>query len=146
MLSKIWDDNTYLFPNFNAATGNRVLISSQTLWWIWLLPYWDQCWIMLVKGAPEGHWFMKTLFVTPNDPYTRQWTRPSLVQIMACRLIDAKPLSWSMRALTNNFMDIWSKIPQFTFKKIYRNVVCTMEFILVRPLCVKVCAFVPTFF
>ena len=29
----------------------------------------------------------------PRDAYMRQWTRPSLVQIMACRLFGANPLS-----------------------------------------------------
>ena len=28
--------------------------------------------------------------------YSRQWTTPSLVQIMDCRLVDAKPLSEPM--------------------------------------------------
>ena len=32
----------------------------------------------------------------PCHAYTRQWTRPSLVQIMACRLFGAKPLSEPM--------------------------------------------------
>ena len=31
-----------------------------------------------------------------GDAYTRQKTRPSLVQIMACRLFGAKPLSEPM--------------------------------------------------
>ena len=29
----------------------------------------------------------------PSDAYMRQWTRPSLIQMMACRLISAKPVS-----------------------------------------------------
>ena len=29
----------------------------------------------------------------PSNAYTRQWTRPSSVQIMACRLLCAKPFS-----------------------------------------------------
>ena len=32
----------------------------------------------------------------PNDAYIRQWTKPSLVQTMACHLFDTKPLSEPM--------------------------------------------------
>ena len=32
----------------------------------------------------------------PGDAYMRQWNMPSLVQIMACRLLSAKPLSEPM--------------------------------------------------
>ena len=33
----------------------------------------------------------------PNAAYMRQWMGPALVQIMACRLVGAKPLSKAMR-------------------------------------------------
>ena len=32
----------------------------------------------------------------PSDPYLRQWSRPSLVYLMACRLFGTKPLSEPM--------------------------------------------------
>ena len=41
-----------------------------------------------------GTWRINSL--RPSDAYMRQWTRTSLVQIMACRLVHAKPLSESL--------------------------------------------------
>ena len=59
----------------------------------------------------------------PRDAYTRQWSKPLLVQIMACRLFDAKPLSELMLAFYQiyfwtNFNEIRIKIRRFSFKKI----------------------------
>ena len=44
----------------------------------------------------------------PNDGYIRQWSRPSLVQIMDCRLFGANPLSEPMLAFHQ--LDHWEQI------------------------------------
>ena len=41
---------------------------------------------------PE-YWQSMVNSLRPSDEYMRRQSRPSLVQIMACRLIDTKPLS-----------------------------------------------------
>ena len=41
----------------------------------------------------QSHWVNSS---PPSDPYMRQWIGSALVQIMACRLISAKPLSEPM--------------------------------------------------
>ena len=51
-----------------------------------------------------------------SDAYMHQWTRPSLVQIMACRLVSTKPLSEPILLISNlgtNFSQILSKILYF---------------------------------
>ena len=47
----------------------------------------------IVCGEARGRFFNS---LRPSDAYMRQLTRPSLVQIMACRLVGAKPLSEPM--------------------------------------------------
>ena len=46
-------------------------------------------------------------FNSLTDAYMRQWTNPSLVQIMACRLVGAKPLSEPM--LINCQLGYWKQ-------------------------------------
>ena len=80
--------------------------------------------------------------LNPRDAYMRQWTRPSLVQIMACRLFGAKTLSKPM--LTYCHLDHWEYISMkfqsvfkdFHWKNALQNVVCKMV-VLSRPQCVR---------
>ena len=60
----------------------------------------------------------------PSDAYMRRWTGSSLVQIMACRLFGAKPLSEPMLEYCNwdlgpNFSEILIGIQPFSFKKLH---------------------------
>ena len=56
----------------------------------------------------------------PSDSYMRHLPRPSLVQIMACRLIGAKPLSetmlYAIGPLVTKFSQIVFKTQTFSFK------------------------------
>ena len=58
----------------------------------------------------------------PSYAYMCQWGKPSLVQIMACGLVGAKPLSEPVagslliRNLGTNFIEILSKIHTFLFR------------------------------
>ena len=47
----------------------------------------------IVCGEARDRFFNS---LRPSDAYMSQLTRPSLVQIMACRLVGAKPLSEPM--------------------------------------------------
>ena len=55
----------------------------------------------------------------PGHAYMRQWNMPSLVQIMACRLLSAKPLSEPMMVYRKlepqeqNSVKIWSEFKHF---------------------------------
>ena len=69
----------------------------------------------------------------------RQWIGSALIQIMACRLFGAKPLSkpnagtLSIGPLRISFSEILIKIQNFSFSKNpSENVVCTMAAILSR--------------
>ena len=55
----------------------------------------------------------------PSNAYMRQWTRSSLVQKMACRLVDAKPLSEPMLAdcQLETSVNLWSKLRHFRSRK-----------------------------
>ena len=70
---------------------------------------------MLVKGA-TGHWLKTVNSLKPSDAYMRKQTRPALLQIMACRLNGAKPLSEAMLILLvigtlgTNFIEILIEI------------------------------------
>ena len=63
-------------------------------------------------------------WLIPSDVYMRWQNRPSLVQIMACCLFGAEPLSEPMVAfcqvgpLGTNFSEILIRIQAFSFKKI----------------------------
>ena len=66
----------------------------------------------------------------PSAAYMRQWTRSAVIQIMACRLFDAKPLSKPMLGYCQ--LDPWNKL-QWNFNQntnifiqenAYENVVC----------------------
>ena len=79
----------------------------------------------------------------PRDTYMGQWTRPPLFQIMACRLVGAKPLSVPMLkfvnwTLGNKFKwninrNLYISIQENTFE----NVAWKMAAILSRPQCVN---------
>ena len=65
--------------------------------------------------------------VRPSDAYMRLQHRPSLVQIMACRLFGAKPLSEPMLAYCqlhprNKPQWHFIKITQFSFKKMHLKI------------------------
>ena len=80
----------------------------------------------------------------PSDTYMRLYITPSLVQIMVCRLIGAKPLFESM------LMVIWAPVEkknsQWNLHQITKNVIeenafedviCKMADILYQPQCIK---------
>ena len=71
-----------------------------------------------------------------SDVSMRHQPRPSLVQMMACHLFGAKPLSNPMVAYFHSFSEIWIKI-RCSLKKMNLNVVCKMASILSRRQCAK---------
>ena len=79
----------------------------------------------------------------PSDAYMRSWTGSSLVQIMACRLNGAKPLSaqcWNIVNWTLGNKLQWNfnrKSNIFIEENTFENVVCEMASILSRPQCVN---------
>ena len=58
----------------------------------------------------EIHIFLQHNFNSspPSAAYMRQWTRPSLVQVMACRLFGVKPLPEPILAYCQ--LDCWQQI------------------------------------
>ena len=69
--------------------------------------------------SPRGLWVNSS---PPSAAYMRQWTGSTLFQIMACRLVGAKPLSEPMLAiglLGTNSSEIWIGILPFSFRKIH---------------------------
>ena len=52
--------------------------------------------LKVIKPAFSPNIYTLLNSLRPSDAYTRHWTGPSLVQIMACRLFGAKPLSEPM--------------------------------------------------
>ena len=76
----------------------------------------------------------------PSAAYTRQWIGSALVQIMACRLFGAKPLSEPM--LGNCQLDPWEQNPvkiqsKFLQENALENAVCKTAAILSRGKWVK---------
>ena len=69
-----------------------------------------------------------------TDAYMRQQTRPSLVQIMACRLVGAKPLPKPMLA----YFQLKLKEQTSVQNNAFENVVCKIAVVLSRPQCVDV--------
>ena len=69
------------------------------------------------------HGFSNVNSLMPSDAYMRQWNRPSLVQIMACSLLGAKPLSeptlvlLSIGTYGTNFSEILIEIQTLSFWK-----------------------------
>ena len=59
----------------------------------------------------------------PGGTCVRWWTWPSLVQVRTCCLFSDKPFSEPILAysIAIKFSDVWSKIQQFNFKKMYFN-------------------------
>ena len=58
-------------------------------WWLKVIH--SMCW-----REKQKHIIMSINSLRPSDAYIRQWNKPSLVQLMACRLYGAKPLSEAM--------------------------------------------------
>ena len=86
---------------------------------------WKKC---ICKCVPIECHFVQALCVNslrPSDAYMRRWTVPSLFQIMACRLVGAKPLSkpmlkiLSIGPLGTNFNELSIGIQIFYFKKMH---------------------------
>ena len=68
----------------------------------------------------------------------RNQPKPSLVQIMACRLFGAKPLSEQCCIIENKLQsNCVRKSNSFMQEIVFENVVCKMAAILSRPQCVK---------
>ena len=83
-----------------------------------------------------------------SDAYMHQWTGPSLVQTMICRLVGTKPLSqnqcwifvnwalvnWTLGPLRTNSVKIGTKPTAIVSEEDYvEKVVCKIAFILYRP-------------
>ena len=96
----VWDEITYLFPNFSSATIEI---------WEWIRnfilhftghvisrPCWGYNWSMSVNWAPVGR--QELIYITQSVQWLLAVQGPltSSVQIMACRLYGAKPLSEPM--------------------------------------------------
>ena len=77
-------------------------------------------------------WDYKSIYVINSSPheaaYMRQWTEPSLVQVMSCRLSGAKPwynqcwliVNWNKKEqIGTNFIETWIRILSFSFKKMH---------------------------
>ena len=85
--------------------------------------YLNQCWRVTGQFNPQ-EW--NQLNSSLPAAYIRQWTGSALVQIMACRLFGAKPLSkpintvlLSIGPLGTNFSEILIKIQNVSFTKIH---------------------------
>ena len=80
----------------------------------------------------------------PSDAFMHQYTKPSLIQIMACRLMGAKPLSDQMLVYCSlghwewTSVNLESKFKLFIEGNAFENVVCKMSSAkcLPRPQCV----------
>ena len=84
--------------------------------------------------TPDGLWCFNSS--PPSAIYMRRWTGSTLVQIMACRLVGAEPLSepmleycyWTLR---NNLQENCSRNSYiFIQENAFENVVCKMADIL----------------
>ena len=79
----------------------------------------------------------------PRDSYMRKKTGPSLVQIMACRLFGAKPLSEPMlnycqlETCKHISMTFWSNTTVCIEENAFESVICKMASILTLPQCFK---------
>ena len=100
--STVTEGNYLILRMFTSPFCHVVII------WIW-----TNCTQILVNS------------LRPSDAYMCQWTRPSLIQIMACRLTGAKPLSEPMMGYClldpwgrTNFSEILIGIQTFSLKKI----------------------------
>ena len=71
-----------------------------------------------LSGPPLNDGMMAINSSPPSAAYMRQWTGSALVQIMACRLIGAKPLSEPM--LTYCQLDLWEQT-SVKFKSKYKT-------------------------
>ena len=84
--------------------------------------HWRHCNVFSLLPHLVGIVFISSL--RPSDAYMRQFNMPTLVEIMACRLFGAKPLSEPMLPYCqldpkeHIFNEILTKIPKFSFKKI----------------------------
>ena len=87
----------------------------------------------------------------PRDTYMRRPTRPPLVQMMACRLFRAKPLSKRMLGYCkldhceHISMKFWLKYMQTVFiaENAFENIGCEMVAILSPPQCVNKALHIP---
>ena len=73
----------------------------------------------------------RNIYSTPSSAaYRRQWIGEALVQIMACRLFGAKPLSESIlgycRPLGTNINEILMNIPNFSVTKMHLRMSCAI--------------------
>ena len=76
----------------------------------------------ITSRSPREKWVDSSLL---SAAYMRQWTRSSLVQVMACRLLGAKPLPKPMLTychLWTNFNEIRIKIQNFSFTKMHLKI------------------------
>ena len=117
----------YVLLSERGVDGNKC---KETRLKIWRRSIYHACWLAALWSAQRGRQLLfKILFCRlgywrecptgsfpPNAAYMRQWTGSALVQIMACRLFGAKPLSnpvllLSIGSLGTNFMETGNKWP-----------------------------------
>ena len=130
---------TYLFKSARSCVTN-----CDSLWFRTLPKHRNQikhiCFIKLGRHLPQPQ---SVNSLRPRGAYMRQETRSSLLQIMACRLFGAKPLSEPILEifiglLEANFSEILIVIHIFSFMKMrLKKIVWITAAILSRPQCVK---------
>ena len=95
---------------------------SGMLWIVYMVGTW-QSWSY--EQPPHLYGTPSLNSLRPGDTYMCQWTRPSLLQIMACHLISAKPLSETMLGILSNgplgtnISETPIKIWRFSFTKMH---------------------------
>ena len=100
-------------------------------------------WIEIGQDLPSSHcrqiiWLHSYSRAPPSAAYMRQWTESALVQIMACRLLGAKPLfkpSWFLVnwTLRNKLQWIFNRNTKlFIQENASENIACEMAAILSR--------------
>ena len=80
--SHLWGSMTFTIHNFAVSAQATILCDK-----------FENYTFKLVASLPSGQWVNSS---PPSAAYMRQWIRSALVQIMACRLCGAKPLSEPM--------------------------------------------------
>ena len=90
---------------------------------------WKLAWMLLICNwikISKAQWVNS---LRPSDAYMCWQPRPSLVQIMACRLVGVKPLSepmlvgmLSIGSLGTNFDGILIELQTFSFKKMHLKI------------------------
>ena len=114
--------------NFNAHhdTGGLLVLSKMAV--ILLTMFWNSfSWISVFELRVKIHWYVFLMVVQMTMNVPRQWISSALVQIMACRLLRAKPLSANAGLLSivlpgTNLSEILTKIWNLSFTKMHLEI------------------------